>query len=726
MLFITPGNRELTVIRHILDQPLKESSLVRLLTERGGFFVFSYSPSLRSLVSWSDNALEVLGVQDVSIVRDGNLFLRHVHPDDRFLVLSDLEKALASGSEYRATYRWVRPDTNEVRWLHCRAQLTSRANETKNTNIWEAPDVVQPDVVQPDVGNKSNHLRQKIRIVPAPLKQPDAIQSNQSSDLKAEANKSRFFEGIVLDLSSEFTGSVGALAGPDSLATVLASFPLLVFTLDPDFRLLRMNRSQDSQSFDFGDPAFNHASMRMGRPFLDCFGSVSARENFRSMLELLMAAKTPRHRSRIFRGNAVHSLELLPLLENGVISGILGIVSDISETVALERKIGDLQKAEGLRLLAAGVAHHVNNALQSIIGHASVISSHPDNRDLVTKASESIIEVVGRTAELSKQLHVFEEPRSEDLQPFDANLSVMTAVNSIEDLFRSGLKVSVAFGNIPNALGRHSQFVEALQAILRNACDALPEKLGSLSVTTHQLALASGEIADLSAGDYVRVAIADTGCGMNATTLRRCLEPFFTTKDHDPTSGIASRPSGLGLSKAYAILREFKGGLTVDSSPGKGSVISIFLPLAPKDGQINQLESASRRELELQQAAPQVFFLDDDPMVRETTVQILESEGIVSRAYSDPQQLLAAIEKNASSLRAILIDALIPGTDSSALVRQIRQSYPDLVIFGFTGAAADSAKPLLDAGVRQIIRKPIDPRSLRRILLPIMQVRKAA
>ena len=154
------------------------SDLIDSLTTGAHLFLFAYSPEVQALVSWSANASAVLGLADSTIMRDGNLFLRHVHPDDRFLLMTDLENALAGKTHYRAAYRWIRPDTNEVRWLHCRASLVERDNQ--------------------------------------PL-----------------------FEGTIIDLSDKITGPVSRVAGPDSLATVLDAFSTTVIVLDSELRVLR-------------------------------------------------------------------------------------------------------------------------------------------------------------------------------------------------------------------------------------------------------------------------------------------------------------------------------------------------------------------------------------------------------------------------------------------------------------------------------------------------------
>ena len=320
--------RQITPSRDFNAEVLKGNKLVETLTSRSALFLFSYSPKYRTLVSWSDNGEQVLGVKDIAIARDGNLFMRHVHPDDRYLLLTDLERALKGEGIYRATYRWIRPDTNETRWLHCRAGLSSYESE-------------------------------------------------------------KLFEGIIIDLSKEFTGEIGCIAGPDSVQSVLSAFPTLVFTVDRDMRLLRINRKRDDKVFNFGDEEFKLDHFRIGKPLLSCFSNEDHVRAYRQIMESLLEGKTSHYRSRIALEESVYSLEISPLTNRGIIEGLLFNVADISESVRMEREIADLQKAEGLRLLAASVAHNFNNALQGIIGQASILVNHADKTDLVRKAGAS-------------------------------------------------------------------------------------------------------------------------------------------------------------------------------------------------------------------------------------------------------------------------------------------------------------------------------------------------
>lgn len=636
------------------------SDLISSLTDQAHVFIFAYAPRRKTLLAWSRNAKEVLGVKDVAIARDGNLFLRHVHPDDRFLLFTDLEAALRGQGPYRATYRWIRPDTNEVRWLHCRAGLSERDGEA-------------------------------------------------------------VFEGIIVDLSSEFTGAVGMIAGPDSVGAIFAAFPTTVFTTDRDLRLLRINRSgEGGPGFNFGDPGFRPELFTVGRPILDAFADQVERERYQGVMRQVLAGELHQHSTRVAVAEQVFTLEILPLNERGVISGLLFVVSDVTELVQLERRIAELRKTEGLRLLAAGVSHNFNNALQGIIGQAAVIRNHADKRELVEQASQTIIDIVNRASELSRQLFVFDEGARE-LLPVDINVATMAAVNRIEDLFAAGINVSAAFGTIPPVLARQEPLIEAVAAVLRNARESMPEG-GALAIKTFPVTLGELEVEDLKAGPYVRLVIADEGRGMPAETLQRCVDPFFTTKNRDPATGVGLNGSGLGLSKAFTIVREFKGAIRIDSAPNSGTAVSIFLPAdrsrAPAAVQNDVVRAES--------SPPTILIIDDDLMVLETIRAMLSDLGHPCVTAEDASRGLTLVRNHLASLRLVLLDGLMPGMDGATVLRRIRRIAPGLQVIGFSGAPHHVTEALLEAGATQILRKPVDPGTLRSVVEEALRSRAAA
>ena len=627
---------------------LTGSHLIDALTKRSEVFLFAYSPKGKVLVSWSENAEKILGVKDLAIARDGNLFLRHVHHDDRFLLLSDLELALKGGRPYRATYRWIRPDTNEIRWLHCRAAITKSADE-------------------------------------------------------------EIFEGIIIDLSNEFTGQVARIAGPDSISTILAAFPTMVFTIDKDLRLLRLNRPRTMTNFHFGDSSFQFDNFKIGRPFLSCFKDSHQKQYYQVILNELLEGEKNYHRIRIAVEDVVYSLEVSPLLEHKTIEGLLFIVSDVSEIVTMERDLSNLQKQEGLRLLASGVSHNFNNSLQSIIGQAAVIRNHPTKTKLVQEASQAIIDIVNRASELSRQLFVNDHSSKDLLLPIDVNIATMSAMSNLSDFFSSGIKVSVAFGTPSAVLANQEKLSEALHEIFKNAKDSMPEG-GILSIKTYQIYLNDGEVQGLKAGSYAKIIIADSGLGMSEETKARCLEPFYTTKDKDPETGVHLKGGGLGLTKAFTIVRDINGMITIDTQPQLGTTVSIFIPVHDST-EVSQ----SRKTLfsTTQQLHPAILIVDDDLMVLQTVKQILEDDQFQCVVAEDAKRALALMQRFRRDLQLVLVDAVMPGTDGATLLQRLKRINREIKAIGFSGAPDALTQHLRDAGAIDILKKPVDPELLK-------------
>ena len=638
------------------DNTMASSSgnIISALTDHGHIFIFSYSLKRKALVSWSKNAEELLGVRDSDVAMDGNLFLRHVHPDDRFVLLNDLERALKGEIGYRCTYRWIRPDNNELRWLHCRGALTE------------------------------------------PLALGEAL-----------------FEGIIMDLSAEFTGPVARLAGPDSLTSILAAFPTTVFTLDNDLRIFRINRTKDQEPFSFGNAGFDVSQFKPGKVFLSGFLDLDERAVFEKILRNLLDRTTSSYRTRVSNESSVYSFDLLPITSNDAVEGILGIISDITEIVRLEERLSGLQKTEGLRLLAAGVAHNFNNALQTIVGHASAMNSHPEHKKLVVQSTEAILETVHRASELTRQMLSLDDSSRKAPNPIDLNLAAMSALNRIESIFNGKIKVSVLFGNPAPVRAVQDDLISAIEALLLNARDAMKAG-GDLSIKTSQVTLSEFQVADLHAGTYSKLKISDSGSGMAAEVRKRALEPFFTTKERDPVTGVGLKGSGLGMSHAFGVIRGLGGALVIESEPDHGTSIFIYIPSETQNvhkysEEVIAKESSTKKLLVL---SPTILIVDDDAMILETISAILRDAGYFCASAEDATTAFKIAKSNISSLKLALIDAAMPGMDSPSLVRRLLKLSDSLKVVGFSGATMEYTTPLLDAGALRILTKPADSKSI--------------
>lgn len=599
---------------------LSDHHIIDGLTSDGQMFVFVYSPRAQSLLSWSPNAATVLGVHDVAITRDGNLFLRHVHPDDRFSLFADLERALNGHGSYRATYRWIRPDTNQVRWLHCRGGLRSREGES-------------------------------------------------------------LFEGFVIDLSAELSESVGLTNRLDSPASIVATLPFTVFTLDRDLRLGHLHRAcSDNRSTDFGDPNFHLERFTSGTPFLEAFSHDDVRRELQRALEALLRGEIARHEMRIGAVTSVAAIEFVPILEHGVPAGILGRISDVTTQMTLEARVAELQKIAGLHTVALGLAHHCNNALQRIIGQASMLCEYADDPAAVTRIAAAITEVAGRAGDLTRQLCASDDDSDATAVPVDLNLVTLAATNRVKDLFSSGLKISVAFGSNTTALGRHEPLVDVVEHALR-AMWARSSRNGSWSITTSDCPVA-GEDGNV----FVRLAVRETGGSELPAEI-------------SPTDAVE-------LQRAVA---RFNGAIIFGKEKDGGYLLAIDLPSSAQLSDSPTGAPPPAAEL----SAPEVLLVDDDGMVLETMAAILREHGFQTLTAIDGASAVRAVREHAATLRLVLLDGVMPGTSGASVLRRILRRAPHLKILGFSGAPPHVTDALLEAGALGIVRKPIEPAALK-------------
>jgi nitrogen-specific signal transduction histidine kinase/ActR/RegA family two-component response regulator len=635
------------------QNPTPGRTIIDLLVNNTELFIFSYSIKKKSLLFWSENAEKILGVKDVAIARDANLFLRHVHPDDRFALLTELESAFSGNGAYRATYRWIRPDSDEIRWLHCRAQTSEHDGE-------------------------------------------------------------KTLDGSIIDLSREFTGEMSKMAGPDSVQSLLAALPTLVCTIDRDLRVIRLNRADGGQIFNFGDDQFKFEDVRIGRPLFGLLSNQALKKEYEDICRGILNKKIPLYSRRIALEENVFTLEIAPLIDKQEIQGLLLTVTDISKMVHLEREMANLQRAEGLRLLAAGVAHNFNNTLQGILGHAAILQNHADNKLLVEKAGAAITDLVQRASELNKQLLNYQSESQSDLESLDINTVVMEAINSVSDLFTSGLKVTVSFGNPEKIKTKRAPLADSILAIIKNAKEALaktPNQSRSMAIKTGQVYLAPNELPELASGDYVQLSISDSGTGMEDETLKRCFEPFFTTKERDSATGVGIKPSGLGLPKALANIKELGGSVSIQSAKEIGTSVAIFLPLS------EATQTQESKITPIHRINPQVLIVDDDRMVLETIETLITDLGFKCLALDNGAAAYNALKKNHRSIKIALVDAMMPTSDGASVIKGLKRIKPSLKVYGFSGATPAQTLPMINAGAIKILQKPVGQNELKDILL---------
>ncbi|HQP21675.1 MAG TPA: ATP-binding protein, partial [Phenylobacterium sp.] len=306
--------------------------------------------------------------------------------------------------------------------------------------------------------------------------------------------------------------------------------------------------------------------------------------------------------------------------------GALAILNDATRLKTMEAQFAQSQKMQAIGQLAGGIAHDFNNLLTAISGHCDLLLLRHGREDSDFADLEQIRQNANRAASLVEQLLAFS--RKQTLKPEVLDLAAL--ISQVEPLVRravgAGVTLSVdADPDLGVARLDSAQFEAALLNLVVNASDAVGQA-GRITVEARRRDLGAGEVQGASAGTYLAICVADDGPGMDAEVASRAFEPFFTTKE-------VGKGTGLGLAQVYGFVRQCGGAVVIDSAPGQGCAVTLFLPAASGEA----VGSADPEEDPFDEAglAAHVLLVEDDPEVRAVTETLLADLGCQVTTASD-------------------------------------------------------------------------------------------
>ncbi|QUD86875.1 ATP-binding protein [Phenylobacterium montanum] len=364
-----------------------------------------------------------------------------------------------------------------------------------------------------------------------------------------------------------------------------------------------------------------------------------------------------------------------------------------------EAALAQAQRVETLGRLTGGVAHDFNNILTVIIGGLDMILRAVDKPERVKRLAEAALAAGRRGERLTRQLLAFSRHREIKLEIHKAS----EILGQIEPMIRraAGEMITLTVEVAPNAGSARfdgAQFEAALLNLVVNAAHATPPG-GSIKVVASRARMAPGEIEGLKEGRYLKVAVTDTGTGIPPEVMQRIFEPFFTTKE-------IGQGSGLGLAQVQGFARQCGGAVTVESPPGEGATITVYLPAAEGPARELTIPPVYVPTQARRQTGETVLLVEDDEGVRTLTESLLEECGYrVLSAENGPEAL--AILKRGDQITLMLSDVVMPGgmsgVDLAVLASRLR---PELPILLATGYAAGRLAELAPGNDWPVLRKP--------------------
>jgi two-component system cell cycle sensor histidine kinase/response regulator CckA len=407
------------------------------------------------------------------------------------------------------------------------------------------------------------------------------------------------------------------------------------------------------------------------------------------------------------------SLSISPIRgEGGVIAGAAGVTRDVTERnwAEAEQRATEAGRQEAARIetavrVAGGMAAEFSSLLSSIMGYAASAAEATAGNPLVRADVEQIQAAAGRAARLARELLLFSRREPARAERVDLN-AVLAA---LRDVLQASIGADIELRLItapylPTVLADRGQIEQVLVNLALNARDAMPEG-GILTFTTGaaDLSEAPGTVwSGTRPGLCAKVAVSDTGSGMDAETMSRAFEPFFTTRA--PGQG-----TGLGLSAVYGIVTKAGGGVAIDSEEGLGTTVHIYLPAAyiPAQGSAPMRSPAT---------APTILVVDDQPAVLEVVSRILRHNGYHTLEAGSYEEALALLSTHYPDL--LLTDSVLTDVPEETLADRVREIKPGMRILRMSGAQV----PALGPQVGQVINKPFTAKDLVEKVRAILDV----
>lgn len=359
----------------------------------------------------------------------------------------------------------------------------------------------------------------------------------------------------------------------------------------------------------------------------------------------------------------------------------------IREREEAQEALRQSQKMEAMGQLTGGVAHDFNNLLTPIIGVLDLLQRNGMGSDRERRLIAGAAQSAERARTLIQRLLAF--ARRQPLQPVAVDVAAL--ITGLGDLIAStiGPRIKVvvdAAAGLPAAQADPNQLEMAILNLAVNARDAMPDG-GTLRISAMSESVGSGHEAALAAGRYLCLSVADTGTGMDARTLARAIEPFFSTKG-------VGKGTGLGLSMVHGLASQLSGALTIESQPGEGTTIRLWLPESadrPRDIPASEVRRATEGQ-------GKALVVDDEALVRASTADMLCDLGYEIEEVESGEDALALF-KSGRRFDLLVTDHLMPGmngTDLAVAVRQLVPAAPVLIVSGYAESAGiDPALPKL-------------------------------
>jgi signal transduction histidine kinase len=473
-------------------------------------------------------------------------------------------------------------------------------------------------------------------------------------------------------LGTEYNGEVGVATRATTLGdlalqlqtadarlrVVLDQLPAVVWTMDRELAVTSITGTRANAAFDADVATIQSACQR-------------ALQGETLAIEIEM-------------GGAAYQSRIQPLRDSrGDVRGVVGCALDVSHARDLERQFHAAQRMESVGRLAGGIAHDFNNVLTIIECYTKFLYDDAPAGSTTRDDITAVKEAAGRAEALVRQLLAFSRRQVQALEVLDPNEVIRDLHRMLGRTLGEDIEIAIHLQREPSRIkADRAQLEQILLNLAVNARDAMPDG-GTLTIETQTVRLDDAYVAShmsVVPGNYVLLAMTDTGTGMDAMTRSRVFDPFFTTKE-------SGKGTGLGLSTVFGIVKQSGGNIWLYSEPGVGTTFKVYLPA------VADAPSARLRAV----AAPvdltgteTVLIVEDDRALRAVAERTLVQYGYHVLAAGSADEALAVVREHQGAIHLMLADVVMPGVSGTELGARVAPLRPDMRVM-YTSGFSDHA-----------------------------------
>ncbi len=403
----------------------------------------------------------------------------------------------------------------------------------------------------------------------------------------------------------------------------------------------------------------------------------------------------------------IAALSSVPL-DDGI---VIGIARDITDELAMESHLRQAQKMEAIGTLAGGIAHDFNNILAAIIGYAELLLTDISPGDPARNKVMTIFRAGERARDLVSRILTFSRSEESIRSPVRMDQVIHEALTLLRPAIPTTIEIRKRIETRCHVFGEPTRLQQIVMNLCTNAYHAMEETFGVLDISLVEEEMPEQKTAvyHLPSGTYMKLSIADTGCGIPADHLDRIFDPYFTTKEQ-------GKGTGLGLSMVLGIVKNHGGAVTVDSRVGKGTRFDVYLPKAEFTD-----DPTEKMEYRASGGEESILLVDDEKDITDVQAEMLKRLGYQVTVTNRANDAIVLFAEHPEQFDLVISDMTMPNMTGLQLAEKLRQIHPDIGIIICSGYKENaSEKKFQDMKINAFVQKPVTMRELAETVRKIL------